>query len=174
MKIIPTILIGIVSMSFGPVTPFNSPNNIPNIRPFDDTPYIILSDTKRRLQPGVITGKFGDPRNHSQGGFGYPHQGIDYKLPKGYTVRASADGVVEFAGDAGKYGYGWTVVIDHGNGLKTRYAHLSRQWANQGDRVLQGQRIGEVGDSGNARGYHLHYEIMRNGKQISPSEFIFI
>jgi len=126
------------------------------IRPFDDS------------QGFRVSGRYGENRNHVQGGVGYSHTGVDYVLAKGTQVLAAENGVIEFFGDGGKYGYGWLAIIDHGNGLKTYYAHLSRQWRLQGMSVRKGELIGEVGDTGNSKGAHLHWELRKDGKPVNP------
>lgn len=146
-------------------------STVPNVRPFDDTEYVINGSPKRVLKLGVVSGRFGDPRNHTQGGYAYPHQGVDYRLPIGEQVWAAGSGNIKFAG--WKAGYGWCIFIDHGNGYETRYAHLSKQWVLQGKDIQKMALIGEVGETGNARGAHLHYEIWRNGKAIDPATMVF-
>lgn len=131
------------------------------IRPFDDNVY-----------PVVITGKFGASRTHAEGGHEYPHTGLDYKLEKNTNLRASYDGVVIFAEDS-EAGYGNLVKIDHGYGVQTWYAHLSRPDVVEGQIVKQGQLIGKVGRSGRAFGYHAHWETRVNGKPVHPAQFIF-
>jgi len=109
---------------------------------------------------GVVSSSFGAPRGRST------HQGVDFRAPRGTKVVATADGVVSFAGRTGDYGR--MVVIDHGNGWETRYAHLHRIKVEKGDRVRRGRELGTVGHSGNASGAHLHYEVHRQGIAIDP------
>ena len=109
---------------------------------------------------GVVSSSFGAPRGRST------HQGVDFRAPRGTTVLATADGVVSFAGRSGAYGR--LVVLDHGNGWETRYAHLHRIKVEKGDRVRRGRKLGTVGHSGNADGNHLHYEVLRHGVTIDP------
>jgi murein DD-endopeptidase MepM/ murein hydrolase activator NlpD len=68
--------------------------------------------------------------------------------------------------------YGRYIVIDHGNGYRTLYAHLNAFHVRMGDRVGAGQSIGGVGKSGNATGYHLHYEVHRNGQTVDPIAYV--
>lgn len=98
------------------------------------------------------------------------HRGIDYAAPVGSEVTAPSYGTVAFAGRRG--GYGKVVDIDHGNGLITRYAHLSRIASAEGDPVNPGDVIGHVGSTGRSTGSHLHYEVILNGKQVDPLPFI--
>jgi murein DD-endopeptidase MepM/ murein hydrolase activator NlpD len=85
-------------------------------------------------------------------------------------VRATADGKVVVAEREGAYGR--TVVIDHGNGYRTRFAHLKKIAVHDGERVKAGEIIGRVGKSGNASGFHLHYEITRDGTPVDPWPFM--
>jgi murein DD-endopeptidase MepM/ murein hydrolase activator NlpD len=94
------------------------------------------------------------------------HTGLDLAAPTGAPVAAAAAGRVTHAGAEGTYGY--TVVIDHGNGYVTRYAHLSAWQVTVGQRVNQGQRIGSVGSTGYSTGPHLHFEVILNGRFVSP------
>lgn len=98
------------------------------------------------------------------------HQGIDLKAAYGQGVPAAGDGHVVEAADRGAYGL--TVVIEHPGGLMTRYAHLSNMAVSVGDRVLQGQEIGRVGQSGRATGPHLHFEVIRDGRRVDPTAVV--
>lgn len=98
------------------------------------------------------------------------HQGIDLSAPKGTPVRATADGKVVAAGRDGAYGR--TVIIVHGTGLSTRYAHLKRIKVRPGERVRRGDTVGTVGASGRASGSHLHYEVRREGRPVDPRPFL--
>ncbi|MCL2216411.1 MAG: M23 family metallopeptidase, partial [Defluviitaleaceae bacterium] len=89
--------------------------------------------------------------------------------PAGTRINAAADGIVRLAGWSG--GYGLTVIIDHGNGYSTLYAHNSRNRVTQGERVTRGQHIADVGTTGMSTGNHLHFEIRRNGVAIDPLPF---
>jgi len=109
---------------------------------------------------GVVSSSFGARRG------GGTHQGVDFSAPRGTAVIATADGVVTFAGRS--HDYGRMVVVDHGGGWETRYAHLHRIRVEEGDRVRRGRKLGTVGHSGKADGNHLHYEVRRNGVPIDP------
>lgn len=102
----------------------------------------------------------------STGGGKRRHQGIDIDGDLGRPIRAAAAGRVLLAGKEGRYGK--AVLIDHGAGLSTFYAHASRLMVHTGDWVGQGEPIAEVGRSGNARGTHLHFEARRNGRPFNP------
>ncbi|MCU0303798.1 MAG: M23 family metallopeptidase [Thermoanaerobaculales bacterium] len=101
---------------------------------------------------------------------GTRHQGIDLAAPAGTPVWATADGTVVAAGRDGRFGR--TVVVDHGGGYRTRYAHLKKIETRVGRRVRRGDVLGRVGRSGNARGAHLHYEVLRDGVAVDPRPFM--
>lgn len=85
------------------------------------------------------------------------HYGVDIVVPEGTEVRAARAGrVIESRADFAR-GWGWTIIVDHGDGWKTRYAHLSRNLARMGDNVVRGQVIGRSGDTGRSTGPHLHF-----------------
>jgi lipoprotein NlpD len=94
------------------------------------------------------------------------HEGVDIDGNRGDPIRAAADGVVLHAGHGGRYGR--YLVIDHGDGVITLYAHADRLLVGQGDRVERGDLIAAVGRTGNARGTHLHFEVRRNGHPVDP------
>jgi murein DD-endopeptidase MepM/ murein hydrolase activator NlpD len=96
------------------------------------------------------------------------HSGVDLRAAYGTEVPAAAGGQVIFAGDRG--GYGTMVVIRHDDGFDTRYAHLSSMAVRVGDRVEAGHAIGRVGSSGRSAGPHLHFEVIRNGQQLDPTQ----
>ncbi len=112
----------------------------------------------------VVTSEFGAPRGRSH------HEGIDLSAPAGTPVKATADGVVGFAGRSGDFGR--LVVIDHGGGWQTRYAHLKRISVKKGKKVARGDVIGTVGKSGNATGNHLHYEVRHDGLAVDPKPYL--
>ena len=98
------------------------------------------------------------------------HGGLDIAAPHGKEVVAPSDGTVVFAGLEG--GYGNVLVIDHGYGIKTRYAHLSSIAVKPGDKVTRGQKVAAVGNTGRSTGPHLHYEVRVNGIAQNPRKFI--
>jgi len=98
------------------------------------------------------------------------HTGLDFRAQTGDPVRATANGKVVSSGWSG--GYGRMVEIDHGNGLSTRYGHLSEINVKVGDVVRIGQVIGEVGSTGRSTGPHLHYETRFDGEAVDPQKFL--
>lgn len=113
-------------------------------------------------------------------GFGYrldpftrrldKHEGLDISAPYGTPVVATARGTVRFA--AYKDAYGNMVVVDHGDGIQTAYAHLSAILVKPGDTVSRGQVIGKVGSTGRSTGNHLHYEVRLNNSPVNPVRYI--
>ncbi len=112
----------------------------------------------------VVTAEFGAPRGHSR------HEGIDLAAAAGTPVRSTAGGWVIVAEKDGRYGR--TVVVDHGGGIRTRYAHLKKIETSKGRRVERGELVGRVGKSGNASGTHLHYEVLKNGTPVNPRSYL--
>jgi len=112
---------------------------------------------------GRISSRYG-PR------WGRMHYGLDIAVPVGTPVRAAAGGTVRFSGTRG--GYGKLVIIDHGNGVETRYAHNSRNVVRAGQRVARGEIIAYSGNTGNSTGPHLHFEIRRWGTPHDPERYL--
>lgn len=98
------------------------------------------------------------------------HSGIDFKGPVGTPIYAAAKGTVAFAGR--KQGYGNCVEIDHGNGLTTRYAHMSRFGVSPGQAVDAGETIGAIGNTGRSTGPHLHFEVRVGDRAVNPRPFL--
>jgi len=115
---------------------------------------------------GRITSGFG-MRRHPILGYNRMHKGLDFKAAYGAPIYAVSDGRVEFAGRHG--GHGNFVKLNHGGGLATGYAHMSRIAVSPGTSVRRGQVIGYVGSTGLSTGPHLHYEMYRNGATINPA-----
>ncbi len=127
-----------------------------------------------KINYGVVSGKrisslYGY-RIHPITGRRRFHEGIDIAATHGNRVYAYTDGRVVEAGWNG--GYGNCILIDHGNGLKTRYAHLSKIYVRIGQKVRAGERIGAIGSTGNSTGPHLHFEVIKNGQTKNPLNYI--
>lgn len=116
-----------------------------------------------------ISSGFGYRSDPFTGGAAF-HSGLDFKGPYGAPIYAAAAGTVSFVG--GKQGYGHTVEIDHGNGLMTRYAHMSAFRAQVGQRVAAGDVIGAIGNSGRSTGPHLHFEVRIHDNAVNPRPFL--
>ncbi len=100
-----------------------------------------------------------------------PHKGNDYAAPRGTPIYAAAAGTVIIAGYSSSAGY-W-VVIDHGNGLVTKYMHMfERPYVSAKQKVVKGQHIGGVGSTGQSTGNHLHFQVELNGKPVNPSNYL--
>lgn len=102
--------------------------------------------------------------------WGRMHNGTDFASAYGTPLYATADGVVTTAGPLG--GYGIMVKIQHEFGIETRYAHMSKVQVKVGDKVSRGDRIGDMGNSGNSTGTHVHYEVRIDGKPVNPMTYI--
>jgi murein DD-endopeptidase MepM/ murein hydrolase activator NlpD len=99
------------------------------------------------------------------------HRGIDFAGKEGGEVIATGAGVVTWASNSG--GYGGLVEIDHGGGLATRYAHNKSIEVEVGDVVAKGQLIARMGSTGRSTGPHVHYEVLKHGKQIDPTKYVY-
>jgi murein DD-endopeptidase MepM/ murein hydrolase activator NlpD len=119
---------------------------------------------------GRIMSHFGD-RQDPFSGEGAFHTGLDIQAPQGTSIRATADGVVEHAAFVSG-GYGKLVVIDHGNGIQTWYAHLSGFEVIPGQEIRRGEILGYSGATGRATSPHLHFEVRRGGNPVNPYPYL--
>jgi murein DD-endopeptidase MepM/ murein hydrolase activator NlpD len=119
---------------------------------------------------GWLSSAFSRQRFHPILHIARPHEGIDVSAPMGAPVVAPASGTVQLI--THETGYGLVLEINHGNGLVTKYAHLSRVNVRSGMRVTRGQLIANVGNSGLSTGPHLHYEIHVNGRVVDPLTYV--
>ena len=116
---------------------------------------------------GIITSRFGNRESIRS----YGHTGLDIAAPGGTPIRAAADGTVSFSGYSG--GYGYVVKISHGNGIETYYAHCSELYVSSGEKIEAGDVIAAVGSTGNSTGDHLHFEVVVDGTEIDPQNYLY-
>lgn len=143
----------------------------------------VKTPPKPKIQPQYITQGPSSPTFTAPGGgsfiwptaaqmistyFAWWHPGIDLANRAAPAVTASDGGVVKVAGWPDNYGYGNRVMLDHGNGYQTLYAHLSNVYVSVGQSVSRGQSIGQMGSTGRSTGTHLHFEVHLNGVPINP------
>jgi murein DD-endopeptidase MepM/ murein hydrolase activator NlpD len=132
---------------------------------------LILTAASPSIWPvaGRLMGPYGT-RTDPFSGEGAFHAGVDISAPIGTTVRVTADGIVVFAEN--ESGYGRLVKVDHGGGLSTYYAHLSRSYVHPGQEIRRGEFVGEVGTTGRVTAPHLHYEVRNHGTPVNPYPFM--
>lgn len=169
-----------------------------SVRDLQDDKEDFLSEINKYLEEyennytGTGNGKFIYPTTITTISAGYPnydngdyHGGVDFAVPLGTPVGASADGVVVISTDitshsnchcsytsGGYHSYGRYIVIDHGDGVRTYYCHLSERYVNVGDTVKQGQIIGKSGSTGNSSGPHCHFEVRVNNTRVNPLTYL--
>ncbi|HED18271.1 MAG TPA: M23 family metallopeptidase, partial [Gammaproteobacteria bacterium] len=128
-----------------------------------------VSPGGRPVSKGWLSSYYGkrtDPFNGRQA----MHKGVDFAGKLGSDIVATAEGVVTWAGK--RYGYGQLVEINHGNGYSTRYGHCQQILVAVGDKVEPGQKIALMGSSGRSTGPHVHYEVLKNGRQVDPTRYV--
>ena len=128
-----------------------------------------IRPTGKPVMAGYISSYFGERMDPFNGEEAF-HKGLDFASDAGTDVLAVAQGVVTWAGS--REGYGVLVEVNHGNGYVTRYAHNSRVSVVAGDTVQRGQAIAVVGSTGRSTGPHVHFEVLKDGRQIDPMAFI--
>ncbi|MDX8408462.1 MAG: peptidoglycan DD-metalloendopeptidase family protein [Mariprofundales bacterium] len=138
--------------------------------------YLMLKQDKQQAKPhlwpsagGWLSSRYGRRVDPFSGRVGV-HHGVDIANRLGADVTVAASGVVLFAGKDGSYGH--LVVVDHGYGYRTRYAHLHDTVAHAGDVVEAGAIIGHIGTSGRSTGPHLHFEVHYHGRHLNPAHFL--
>ncbi len=119
---------------------------------------------------GTLTSRFGYRRDPVSGSYTSLHAGIDIANGVGTPIHAAGEGTVIMAGTYGNYGL--CVIIDHGNGYKTLYGHMSKLLVSTGDVVSKSERIGLMGATGRVTGSHLHFEVHQNNTPIDPFKFV--
>ena len=132
--------------------------------------------------PAIVPLEVKDPIKCIVSGFGWRmhpifhvmrfHTGIDFAAPEATPIHATGDGVVETADNKAE-GYGNHVVINHGFGFETLYAHMSKMAVTVGEKVKRGQVIGYVGCTGLCTGPHVHYEVIKNGQKVNPIDYFY-
>ncbi len=130
--------------------------------------YVTLGVSLINPVSGIITSRYGSNdsvRSHS-------HSGIDIAAPYGTAIKAAASGTVTYSGNAND-GYGYYIIISHGNGVSTVYAHCSQLLVSAGQTVSQGEVIAKVGSTGNSTGNHLHFEVRKNGVTYNPQNYVY-
>jgi len=134
---------------------------------FDITmPAAVAPISREALFEGRLSSSFGWREHPVTGGMKF-HKGVDIAMPVGREVQSARGGEVTFAGEQGAYGL--TVIVDHGGGASTRYAHLSELRVKTGDVVGDGQLLGLSGRTGRVTGAHLHFEVLENGQPVDPA-----
>lgn len=136
---------------------------------FDASQLLSATPSIRPVPVAWLSSSFG-VRRHPIFGTLLMHKGLDLAGYVGLTVIAPATGKVVFTGVRG--GYGRVVVLDHGYGMQTHFAHLSRSLVKVGETIRRGEPIAEMGSSGNSTGPHLHYEVRHRGQPLDPRRFI--
>lgn len=127
----------------------------------------IMPVSREKIRVTSLFGWRKNPFNRNARSF---HSGVDFAGRPGTPIYSTGDGVVERS--PGMQGYGVVVLVNHGYGYKTLYAHLSKAMVKPGEKVKRGQVIGKLGNSGSTTGPHLHYEVIKNGQKINPMNYI--
>jgi murein DD-endopeptidase MepM/ murein hydrolase activator NlpD len=140
----------------------------------DLRPYV-TEDTQKVLTlewpvAGRLTDRFGVRHNPFGKRVSEFHSGQDIAAPKGTAVTSCADGTITFAG--WMHGYGDVVIVEHKDGVSTRYGHLSRILVSAGQTISGGEEIGEVGSTGRATGPHLHFEVRLSDEPVDPLRYL--
>ncbi|MGB1109993.1 MAG: M23 family metallopeptidase, partial [Gammaproteobacteria bacterium] len=128
-----------------------------------------MSPAGRPVAKGWISSRYGSRRDPVSGKKSF-HRGLDFAGKRGADVSAMAAGVVTYSGR--KNNYGNIVIIDHGNGYVTRYAHNKENLVSAGDAVKRGQIIAKLGSTGRSTGPHVHLEVLKDGKFINPIKLV--
>ncbi len=118
--------------------------------------------------PGYVSSRYGY-RNHPKSGRRQLHTGVDISTQLGTEIRATAEGIVTFSGETRNSGN--VLVVEHGHGFSTAYAHNKENLVQVGQRVKRGETIGLAGSTGRSTGPHVHYEIWKDGRHVNPSKY---
>jgi murein DD-endopeptidase MepM/ murein hydrolase activator NlpD len=128
-----------------------------------------IKPSGRPVREGYISSYFGERMDPFNGEEAF-HKGVDFASDAGADVLAVASGIVTFAGP--REGYGNLVEINHGNGYLTRYAHNEQVLVSVGEEVQRGQALAIVGSTGHSTGPHVHFEVLKEGRQIDPMAYV--
>ncbi len=128
-----------------------------------------LTPSGRPVESGWLSSKFGKRTDPFSGKQEY-HKGVDFAGKEGSNVIAVGDGVVSWAGE--RFGYGNLIELTHGNGYVTRYGHNREHLVTEGDKVSKGQVIALMGSTGRSTGPHVHFEVLKNNRQVNPAKFL--
>ncbi|MCH2214945.1 MAG: peptidoglycan DD-metalloendopeptidase family protein [Flavobacteriales bacterium] len=149
---------------------------------FDEVVEFALSKEKMLASIPAIQPVPNKNLKRASSGFGYRmhpiykvrkmHWGMDFSAPTGTEIFATGDGKIAKV-EKSRRGYGWHIIIEHGYGYETLYAHMSRIDVRRGQKVSRGDVIGLVGNTGTSTAPHLHYEVIKDGKKINPANFYF-
>ncbi len=133
-----------------------------NIQPFDEN----VSIETQKSFANVLPDNTGVSQEFHLG-----HPGMDITAPLGTKIYPLKEGKVVSVSFT-KWDYGRSVVIDHGNGMETRYAHMGKIFVEEGDKITTDQVVGEVGITGRTTGPHLHFEVIKNGRAVNPRPYL--
>ncbi len=181
-RVVVALLAGLLSAAVGAQHGVGASAPSPEVRAAHATEQLAVLRRAAELSVGIdrigleylwpLEGRISSPfgwRNISVAGNRF-HGGIDIAAPTGTPVRSARGGVVTRAGWVGAYGF--LVIVDHGAGWETRYAHLSRIDVTVGQRLAQGAVVGLVGSTGASTGPHLHFEVRREGQALDPLAYL--
>ncbi len=150
-----------------------SPSGVYRLAAPQELPEVVANDKRGAYMiwpaQGNLSCYFHEEGPYWVGGY---HQGLDIAAQYGWNVLAAWDGKVIEAQEGWNRGYGTTVVLDHRNGIQTRYAHMSYLMVEPGDEVEAGELIGSVGSTGASEGPHLHFEVVVDGEQRDPLDYL--
>ena len=154
-------------------------NDLMELNGIDDHTDIPVG-TRLRIPGTVVSGSgliwplSGKISSHYGLRWGRMHEGIDIPAPRGTPIRAAANGLIVASSSnlKGYGGYGKVIIIDHGKGIRTLYAHNSKNRVKSGSCIRSGEVIGEVGSTGRSTGNHLHFEVRKNGRPVNPLNYL--